>query len=145
MEITVKSKYLKISPRKLRLAVNLVRGKNLEQARGVLYLSGIKSSRMVKNLVDSAIAAVKESGSETNKFHINNISCCDGPRLKRGKPASKGSVMPIKKRQSHLFLSVTDKLIDSSYKKTNEIQPVVDNKNINIEPVQTTKIEKKDK
>jgi large subunit ribosomal protein L22 len=108
MEITVKSKYLKISPRKLRLAVNLVRGKNLEKARDVLFLSNSKGARMLKCLVDSSIASAKESGLEINKFSIKSIICSDGPRLKRGKPASKGSMMAIKKRQSHMSLTISD-------------------------------------
>ena len=108
MEITVKSKYLKISPRKLRLAVNLVRGKNLEKARDILFLSNSKSTRMLKCLVDSSIASAKESGLEINKFSIKSIICSDGPRLKRGKPASKGSMMAIKKRQSHMRLTISD-------------------------------------
>jgi len=108
MEITVKSKYLKISPRKLRLAVNLVRGKNLEKARDILFLSNSKGARMLKCLVDSSIASAKESGLEVNKFSIKSIICSDGPRLKRGKPASKGSMMAIKKRQSHMRLTISD-------------------------------------
>lgn len=108
MEITVKSKYLKISPRKLRLAVNLVRGKNLEKARDILFLSNSKGARMLKCLVDSSIASAKESGIEVNKFFVKSITCNDGPRLKRGKPASKGSMMTIKKRQSHMVLTISD-------------------------------------
>jgi len=111
MEITVKSKYLKISPRKLRLAVNLIRGKNLEQARDTLYLSHNKGTKMLKNLVDSAIASAKESNSEVNKFFVKTIACSDGPRLKRGKPASKGSMMAIKKRQSHAVLTISDNIV----------------------------------
>jgi large subunit ribosomal protein L22 len=138
MEITVKSKYLKISPRKLRLAVNLVRGKNLEQARNILFLSSNKSTRMVKDIISSAIAAVKDTDSEIDKFFIKSIACSDGPMLKRGKPASKGSMMAIKKRQSHITLSISDsiaKILPTANAKDNKNE---NTKNINSE-------EKKDK
>lgn len=108
MEISVKSKYLKISPRKLRLAVNLVRGRNLEQAKNLLFVTNNKGAKMTENLIDSAIAIIKESDSDVNKFTVSKIFCSDAPRLKRGKPASKGSMMAITKRQSHLYLSVSD-------------------------------------
>lgn len=143
MEITVKSKYLKISPRKLRLAVNLVRGKNIQYAKGILTLSNTKSSRMVKSLVDSAIASAKESGSEVDKFYINSINCSDGPRLKRGKPASKGSMMAIKKRQSHLSISISNIAPDNSSKK--QIKKSADEPSVSDTSNSNSKIDNKEK
>lgn len=130
MDITVKSKYLKISPRKLRLAVNLVRGKNVIQAKNVLFLSRNKGAKFTENLIDSAIATAKEADAEVDKFVIKSIACGDGPRLKRGKPASKGSMMAIKKRQSHLTVLISDNA-DSSIKKTDlKKQKLVAKKNV---------------
>jgi len=141
MEITVKSKYLKISPRKLRLAVNLIRGINLERARNILFLSNNKGSRILKSLVDSAIASVKESNLEINKFFVKTIVCSDGPRLKRGKPASKGSMMAIKKRQSHVVLTISDNIVSASSPAKSKKR--VENKKENVKEINTE--EKKDK
>ena len=108
MEIKVKSKYLKISPRKLRLAVDLVRGLKADRAREMLAFQNNKSSRMVRGLVISGLAVAKASEIKSENLLISKIVCTDGPRLKRGKPASKRSYMPIKKRQSHLELVLSD-------------------------------------
>lgn len=120
MEIKVKSKYLKISPRKLRLAINLVRGLPADKAKELLTFQNNKSSRMVRALVISAIAVAKASEISDSNLVVSKITCSDGPRLKRGKPASKGSYMPIKKRQSHLEIILSDKLNSNKSNKTNK-------------------------
>jgi large subunit ribosomal protein L22 len=117
MEISVKSKYLKISPRKLRLAVNLVRNKNLPDAKNLLRLTNNKGAKLTECLLDSAIAIVKDSEFEVGQFTVSEIFCSDGPRLKRGKPASKGAMMPITKRQSHLYLTVSNSPKNNQPKK----------------------------
>jgi len=116
MEISVKSKYLKISPRKLRLSVNLIRGKNVVKAKNLVKFQKNKGSIAVYNLLNSALTIAKDSEIEENNFCVAKILCNDGPRLKRGKPASKGSVMPITKRQSHLSLTISDTLKKSTTK-----------------------------
>lgn len=113
MNIKVKSKYLKISPRKLRLAVDLVRGLKADRAKEMLAFQNNKSSRMVRNLVISGLALAKASEISNENLIISRIVCTDGPRLKRGKPASKGAYMPIKKRQSHLELTLSDEILKS--------------------------------
>lgn len=118
MNITVKSKYLKISPRKLRLAVNLVRGMKAEKAKESLTFQNNKGSRLVKSLVISGLAVAKASEIESDALIISRIVCTDGPRLKRGKPASKGSYMPIKKRQSHLEMTLSDEKVKDKKLKT---------------------------
>jgi len=107
MEVKVKSRYLHISPRKLRPVINFVRGKNALQAKSQLKFQPNKGAAMVSNLLDSALAVVKSSEVTPESFVISAIACGDGPRLKRGKPASKGRMMPIKKRQSHLNLTLS--------------------------------------
>lgn len=120
MEITVKSKYLKISPRKLRLSVNLIRGKNIIEAKNFLKFQKNKGSIAVYDLLNSAIAIAKSSEVAEDSFYVTKVLCNDGPRLKRGKAASKGSVMPITKRQSHLILSISDTLKKSAKKSADK-------------------------
>ena len=108
MEIKVKSKYLRISPRKLRLLLPLVRGKNALEAMRILQFQPGKGASMVGNLLESALAVAKSSEVNPDLFMVKKIVCDEGPRLKRGKPASKGRVMPITKRQSHLALILAD-------------------------------------
>lgn len=113
MEIKVKSKYLKISPRKLRLAADLIRQKNALEAETLLKFQNNSSSKIVYSLLKSALSIAKDSEIDQNKLFLTKILCNQGPRLKRGKPGSKGRVMPIKKRRSHLELVLSDKSLKS--------------------------------
>ena len=110
MEIKVTSKYLRISPRKLRLVVNSVRGKNAIVAKNILTFQPNKGSKMVLALLESALAVAKSNEVNQDNLSVLSVVCSDGPRLKRGKPASKGSMMAITKRQSHLNLVLSDKI-----------------------------------
>ncbi|MFA5157794.1 MAG: uL22 family ribosomal protein [Patescibacteria group bacterium] len=120
MDVKVKTKYLKISPRKLRLVVNMVRGKKAEKAREILTFTPNKGARMVSTLLDSALSIVKTSEVNGEGFYIKSISCGDGPRLKRGTPVSKGKMAPITKRQSHLQLILSDEAKKEETKKKKE-------------------------
>lgn len=108
MEIRVKSKYLKISPRKLRPVVNLVRGKSAIQAVVNLKFVPNKGAKFVSDLLNNAIAIAKSEEVGLDKLVVSVISCSDGSRLKRGVPGSKGSMMPITKRTSHLYITLRD-------------------------------------
>ena len=108
MEITVTSKYLRMSPRKLRPAVNFVRGKLALEARDILRFQSGKAPRLINDLLISAIASAKNSELDDSNLIIKTIVVSDGPRLKRGTPVSKGSYMPIVKKQSHLTLTLSD-------------------------------------
>lgn len=118
MEIKVKSKYLKISPRKLRLAADLVRRKNAQQAENLLRFQNNSSSKIVYSLLKSALSITKGSEVDQDKLFLTEILCNQGPRLKRGKPGSKGRMMPITKRRSHLVLTLSD--IDYKHSKKQE-------------------------
>ena len=108
MEIRVKSRYLHISPRKLRLIIAMVIGKNAQEAEQILRFQTSKGAKMAKNLLGSALAIAKSSEVKEDSFAIRKFICNQGPRLKRGKPGSKGRVMPIARRQSHLELVLSD-------------------------------------
>lgn len=107
MEVKVKSRYLHISPRKLRPVINFVRGKNALQAKSQLKFQPNKGAAIVANLLDNALSVVKSSEVAPESFAISAIACSDGPRLKRGQPVSKGRMTPIVKRQSHLTLTLS--------------------------------------
>mgnify|MGYP001566966323 FL=1 len=117
MEFKIKSRYLKISPRKLRLAVNLIRGMNAKRAHNVLKFQNNKGSTLVANLILSGLSVAKAEEISGDRLIISQIACNDGPSLKRGKPASKGSYLPMKKRQSHLELTLSD---DAKPNKSNK-------------------------
>jgi len=132
MEIKVKSKYLRISPRKLRPVVNFVRGMNATEARAKLQFQPNKGANMIINLIDNAMSVVKSGELASESFYVAAIACGDGPRLKRGTPVSKGRMAPIVKRQSHMTLTLSDAPKTAKIKKfrPKADQPMAESKNI---------------
>ncbi len=103
------TKYVRISPRKARLAADLIRGLPVEEARLQLEVCGLKGGRLLKKTLDSAVANA-ELLAETNskKLVVEKVFVDEGPRLKRAKPRSKGSRHPILKRMSHFTIVVSE-------------------------------------
>lgn len=104
MEFTVTSKYLKISPRKVRPVVLGYRGINAEIALHTALFTNKKGAGFLKDLIKSGIAAAKENYIEPADLIIKSISCNEAPRLKRIVPWSKGQTRRITKRMSHITL-----------------------------------------
>jgi len=104
MEIKVTSKYLRISPRKVRPVLHGLRGLTAEEAKTTSAFTNRKAAGMIYDLIKSGIAAAKENYLEPNDVSIKSIYCSEGPRLKRIQPWSKGQARRITKRMSHLTL-----------------------------------------
>jgi len=106
MEITVKNKNIRISPRKMRPILYGLRGQNAASAMVSLRFVNKKGASFAHDLVKSAIAAAKENYLEADKIIITSIACNEGPRMKRMIPWSKGQSRRITKRMAHLVLTV---------------------------------------
>ena len=98
-----------IAPRKARLTLDLVRGKNVLEAKAILSATNTKASRLIKKCLDSAVA------NATNNFNMKLedlvISECfinPGPVLKRSKIGSRSKVDRRDKRTSHITVKVSD-------------------------------------
>ncbi len=101
------TKYVRISPRKARLAADLVRGMPVDQAHLQLQNSGLKGGRLLIKTLKSAVAnAELRSNTSAAKLRVHEIRVDEGPRLKRAKPRSKGMRHPILKRMSHFTVVV---------------------------------------
>lgn len=101
------SKYVRVSPRKARLAAGLIRGLPVQKALEQLLFSDLKAGRLLKKTLDSAIAnaeTVNDQRAEDLKVHEVRID--EGPTLKRSKSRNRGGRSPIKKRSSHLTVVV---------------------------------------
>ena len=91
-----------IKPRLARMTMDLIRGKDVETARGILENTNTKASRLILKVLNSAVAnAVNNNGA--NESYIN-----PGPVYKRIKFASRGNVDRHDKRSSHITVKVTD-------------------------------------
>ncbi len=98
-----------IAPRKARMTLDLIRGKNVRDARAILKTTNTKGSRLIEKVLNSAVAnAVNNLGLDENKLFINETYINEGTTLKRSKIASRGSVDRRDKRTSHIYVSVSD-------------------------------------
>ena len=102
------SRFVRISPRKARLAAGLIRGLPVAQATLQLQLSQLKGGRLLKKTLDSAVAnAERELDARRENLLVHEVRIDEGPRMKRAKPKNKGGRHPILKRTSHFTVIVT--------------------------------------
>ena len=102
-------KSVRVSPRKARLVINLIRGRSVVQALGILDNLPKKSSPVVKNLLKSAIANAEQKN--TGDFDVDSLKVKvayvdPGPTLRRYRPRAMGRASPIRKRTSKITLMV---------------------------------------
>lgn len=102
------TKYLRISPRKARLAADLIRGLGVPQARLQLEHCQMKGGKLLIKTLNSAVAnAEMQSEATSEKLKVQEVRVDEGPRLKRAKPRSRGQRHPIIKRTSHFTVVVS--------------------------------------
>jgi large subunit ribosomal protein L22 len=95
-------RYLRIAPRKTRLVVNLIRGKNVNEALGILQFTRRSASEPVRKLVESAIANAEAENADPDRLYVKTIYVDEGPTLKRYMPRAMGRATRINKRTSHV-------------------------------------------
>lgn len=101
------TKYVRIPPRKARLAADLIRGLSIEDAANQLKFCEMKSGRILLKTLASAVANA-ENNHEMNREQLKVVEVFvdAGPVLKRSKPKNKGGSHPIMKRTSHFTVVV---------------------------------------
>jgi large subunit ribosomal protein L22 len=112
MEATATLKYLKASPQKVRLIVDLVRGKKVEEALSILRFTKKSAARDLEKLLRSAVANAenKEGGADVDELVVSKIYVDEGPREKRVQPAPMGRAYRIQKRKAHVTVHVSDEV-----------------------------------
>jgi len=109
MEARAKLRYYRSSPRKVRLVADLVRGVKIERALTTLRLCNKYAARDVEKLLRSALANLEQADPalDVDKVVVSRITVDDGPRIKRGRPASKWVQMHrILKRMCHVTVDL---------------------------------------
>lgn len=110
MQATAKVTGVRVTPRKVRLVIDLVRGKKVSDALGILANVNKSATPVVVKLIKSAAAnAVNNHKMDESKLYIDTIYANEGPRLKRYMPRAKGSASSIIKRTSHITVVVKEK------------------------------------
>jgi large subunit ribosomal protein L22 len=96
--------HIRISPRKVRMVVDTVRGKSVSQALSILGFTRKKAALPVQKLLRSAVANAVDNGgiNDVETLVIDRIMVDEGPTLKRYMPRARGRATPIRKRSSHI-------------------------------------------
>lgn len=101
MEARAQAKMIRVSPQKARLVVDLVRGKQVKEALGILeFVNKSATPAIIKVVKSAAQNAVFNEGAEEDKLYIKEIYVDEGPTLKRFRARAKGSGTQILKEQA---------------------------------------------
>ena len=110
MEVRAITKYLPISPQKLRLVCDKVRGMDAQEAMVVLEYMPHKGSELVIKTLNSALAnATNNFDLNPDDLYVSQIYAGDGPTLKRFKAGARGRYKPRLKRTSHLWVILAER------------------------------------
>ena len=109
MEVAAKLSRAQLSAQKARLVVDQIRGKNVEEALNILSFSQKKGARIVKKILESAIAnAEHNEGADVDELKVSTAYVDEGVTLKRLMPRAKGRADRILKRSCHITVKVSD-------------------------------------
>jgi len=106
--VRARSKYVRTAPRKARLVMGHIRGKEVEQARAILNHAPRAAAEEILKLLNSAVANA-ESAYELGPDELRIVKAVvdEGPTIKRYRPRALGRATPIKKRTSHMTIELT--------------------------------------
>ena len=110
MEARAIAKGVRIPPRKARLVIDLIRGKDVVEADKILNNINKEAARLIRKVLTSAVAnAENNNGADKAKLYVKEAFVNEGQTLKRMKFGSRGHVDPIKKRTSHITVVVSER------------------------------------
>ena len=105
MEARAVAKYIRMSPQKVRLVVDLVRGKKVAEARQILLYTRKYAAGPVGKVLNSALANAKQNPNiDENILFVKEAFVGQGPSLKRWRARAQGRASSIKKRMSHITI-----------------------------------------
>ncbi|HDH58235.1 MAG TPA: 50S ribosomal protein L22 [Bacteroidetes bacterium] len=111
MEARAISRYVRIAPRKMILVADLVRGKNVNEALNILHFSPKRSSLVIEKTIRSALANLMDREDARNinvdEAVVSEIRVNEGPTAKRWRPRAMGRATRIRKRTSHLYVTLS--------------------------------------
>jgi large subunit ribosomal protein L22 len=110
MDVRAESKYIRMTPRKVRLVVDTVRGKSVKEAMDILKFMNRAAAREVAETVQSAVANAEQNNHmDPEDLYIAEIYANQAPTAKRFQPGPRGRANPILKRSSHITVIVRDR------------------------------------
>ena len=110
MEAKAILRYARISPRKVKIVLDLIRGKDAGTAMAILKNTNKAASELLIKLLGSAVANAEHNfGMDASNLYVSECFVCPGPTLKRIMPRAKGSADRILKRTSHITIVVQER------------------------------------
>ena len=115
MQALAKTRYVRQSPRKMRLVIDMIRGRNVNEAYGVLQFTQKKAAKVLEKTLRSAVAnalvKADEQGDhlDVDELYVRKAFVDEGPTLRRWRARAMGRASPIRKRTSHITVVVDRK------------------------------------
>ena len=115
-------RYARISPRKARLAADMIRGMAYDDALSALELSKTRSAVLLRKVLESAFANADQAEADVRDLFVSEARVDEGPTIKRFQPKDRGRAHPIMKRTSHIIVAVDEYAPESE----SELEPEPD-------------------
>jgi large subunit ribosomal protein L22 len=110
METRAKTKFLRVSPRKVRLVVDQIRGKEVEAALNILKFTPKRSAAIVSKVLRTAIANAESTQSvDVDRLYVKQVTVDGAGMWKRFMPRAQGRATRIRKRLSHVTIVIDER------------------------------------
>ena len=104
MEAKAQVTYVRISPRKVKIVLDLIRNKPVDVAQAILKFTPKAACEPVGKLLKSAVANAEFKNMDKNSLYVAQAMVCPGPIMKRIRPRAQGRAYRVEKRSSHITL-----------------------------------------
>ncbi len=110
MEARATAKYIRLSPQKARLVIDLIRGKNAGEAMSILRFTKKRATREIEKVLRSAISNAEQKSEtvDVDRLVVSKAYVNEGPRMKRIRPAPMGRAFRYQRRMSHITVVVEE-------------------------------------
>lgn len=103
-------KHARISPRKVKIVCDIIRGKDVELAKGILQHTPKHGADLLYKVLCSACANAENNHEmDSSKLYVSKVLVTPGPTMRRGRATARGRYAPILKRTSHIIVEVAEK------------------------------------
>lgn len=110
MESRAVARFVRISPGKVRLVADLVRGKDVEEALSILQFTPRRGARLLDKVLRSAVANAQYNHDlDPDALYVKRAYADEGPTMRRFRPRARGQAFPIRKRTSHITVVVEER------------------------------------
>jgi large subunit ribosomal protein L22 len=102
-------RFARLSPRKARLVIDLIRGRHVNDAQDILRFTPKRASQVIEKVLKSAIANANEQEANVRSLWVAEARVDQGPYMRRWRPKDRGRAHPILKRMSHIIVEVEER------------------------------------